>query len=109
MSLIAPLLALKKIRFARRARKPFSLVLVPETLLAGPRLNQRPVHREVFVRQIRLGLPQHPLEEGLGNLLDQQKSLAECIFQQTAKGSFIFSRPGRLAHPVDQLRIRKAR
>jgi len=40
--------------------------------VAGPGLDQRAVHREVFIRQIGLGHLQHALEEALGDLLVEQ-------------------------------------
>src|SRR6202522_729481 len=47
-------------------------VLGPETLVTGPGLNQRPIHREVFIGHKRPSSFQHPLEKRLGNLFLQQ-------------------------------------
>src|SRR5271170_6698964 len=47
-------------------------VLGPETLLTGPGLKQRPIHREMFIGHKRPGSFQHPLEKRLGDLFIQQ-------------------------------------
>ncbi len=40
--------------------------------MAGPGLNQRPIHREMFIGHKRPGSLQHPLEKRLGDLFIQQ-------------------------------------
>ncbi len=47
-------------------------VLLLKTLLAGPRFDQRAVHREVLVRQLRFGLRQHAGKERARHFLIQQ-------------------------------------
>src|SRR6202047_1891834 len=47
-------------------------VLGPETLVTGPGLYQRPIHREMFIGHKRPGSFQHPLEKRLGHLFIQQ-------------------------------------
>ena len=75
MGLVAPLLAPEvDRRVARVVVVPPLLVLAHEALLARPRLDQRPVHREVLRghQPLRLGLRQHRLEEVLGDLAREQ-------------------------------------
>src|SRR5271169_120634 len=47
-------------------------ILWSETLLTGPGLNQRSVHREMFIRHERPRSLQHPREKGRRDLLVQQ-------------------------------------
>src|SRR2546422_5746400 len=71
MGFVAALLSVKVYLAARTGPVP-RVVLPPKTLLARPRFDPRPVHREMLVRQIRLRLREHPLEKRLGDLLVQQ-------------------------------------
>src|SRR6202522_3579689 len=47
-------------------------ILGPETLVAGPSLEQRSIHREMFIGHKRPGSFQHPLKKRFRNLLIQQ-------------------------------------
>src|SRR4029078_12275606 len=47
-------------------------VLPSEAFLAPPRLDTRAVHREMFIRHVRLRAFQHPLEKSLRDLFVQQ-------------------------------------
>src|SRR6202034_1024233 len=61
-----------KIQVSSRSEGLAHSVLGPETLVAGPGLYQRSVHREMFIRHKRSGSVQHPLEKCLGDLFIQQ-------------------------------------
>jgi len=50
----------------------FASVLRAEALVAGPGFDQRAIHGEVFIRQIRLGSFQHPLEKDFGHFFVQE-------------------------------------
>src|SRR2546422_4280146 len=71
MGFVPALLSVKVYLAARTGLVP-RVVLPPKTLLARPRFDPRPVHREMLVRQIRLGQDEYPLEKRLGDLLVQR-------------------------------------
>src|SRR3989454_3719297 len=71
MGFVAALLSVKVYLAARTGPVP-RVVLPPKTLLARPRFDPRPVHREMLVRQIRLRLREHPLEKRLGDLRSEE-------------------------------------
>src|SRR5258706_3195471 len=71
MSLVLSLLS-TKVDVPSRPRGLACSVLRPETLMAGPGLNQRPIHCEMFIGHKRSGSLQHPLENRLGALFIQQ-------------------------------------
>jgi hypothetical protein len=60
-----------KIHFAIPATRRSASVLGTKTLVTGPGLDQRPVHAEMLVRQVRLGPFQHALEEAFGDFFVQ--------------------------------------
>ena len=66
VSLIAALVAVKV--FSIFGPTIFAL----KTLLRGPGFDQRAIHREVLIGQVRLRYFQYPLEEALGNGVLQQ-------------------------------------
>src|SRR5437879_12415536 len=76
--LVSPLLSVK-VYLAARTGLVTRVVLPPKTLLARPRFDQRSVHREMLVRQIRLRLCEHPLEKRLGDLRSEERRVGkEC-------------------------------
>src|SRR6266481_9271006 len=71
MGLVLSLLPAKVDISSRFGRLP-APVLWPETLMTCPSLDQRSVHCEMFIRHVRPGSFQHPLEKRLRDLLVQQ-------------------------------------
>src|SRR5713101_552367 len=71
MGFVLPLLPVKIDIPSRSWRVAFP-ILAPETLLARPGLDQRPIHRKMFIRHERLGAFDHPPEKSLRDLLVQQ-------------------------------------
>jgi|SRR5882762_2763964 len=68
MRLIRPLPPVKIDLSGRSSRLPLP-VLPPKAPLTGPCLDQCSVHREIFIRHVRLGSFQHPFEKRLRDLL----------------------------------------
>jgi hypothetical protein len=60
-----------KIHFPHVPGRWFASVLRAKALVAGPGFDQRAIHREVFIRQIRLGSFQHSLEKDFRHLFVQ--------------------------------------
>src|SRR5580700_4913422 len=71
MGLVRPFLLVKVDLSSWSGWLPLS-VLPPKALLTGPSLDQGSVHGEMFIRHVRLGAFQHPLEKTLRNLFIQQ-------------------------------------
>ena len=60
-----------KIHFPPVRRGRFASAFWAKALVASPGFDQRTIHREVFIRQIRLGSFQHPLKKDFGHLFVQ--------------------------------------
>src|ERR1700693_3920635 len=71
MGLVLSLFPAKVDISSRSGRHP-GPVLGPETLMTCPCFDQCPVHREMFIRHVRPGAFQHPLEKSLRDPLVQQ-------------------------------------
>src|SRR5271170_3044598 len=71
MGLVLSLLS-SKVDVSSRSGGLARSILGSETLVAGPGLDQRSIHREMFIGHKRPGSLQHPLEKRLGDLFIQQ-------------------------------------
>src|SRR5215470_3771375 len=93
MGLVLSLFSAKVDISSRSGRLP-APVLWSETLMTGPSLDQRSVHREMFIRHVRLGSFQHPLKKRLRDLFVQQTLSILAVHRVI---------PDRLVHPLERL------